>query len=259
MCRIIGRELAEPVPDVSGLESVKYIIFDGKYLFGSKSCLLMVFDAQTRRPVAGRIAAREPKPQILPFLAEIKTAGLNPFGVTTDGNQGAVAAFKAIWPEIIAQRCLFRIERQSLSWCRMRPRYLPALELKNIVYGLTLIKSREQADSFTKTFSDLKDKHENELSSYDTNHVVQSDILKAYAVVNNALENMFRYIDNPQIAQTTNNVESYFKQIQNIKGFRHNGLTKTHLTQLINWKIHYDTKPKNQSPKHKKSSPKNNT
>ncbi len=244
ICRIIDRELGRDVPAVAGLENVTHVVFDGKYLFGNRSCLVMIFDALTKRPVTGKITLRESQRLIEPFLEELRQAGLKPVAVTTDGNNGAIKAFQAVWPSITTQRCLFHIERQSLSWCRMRTRYLPAQDLKYLVRGLTRVTTRQQAQVFTRDFFTLCDIHRDELGSYDRNHKVQSDILKAYTLISNALENMFHYLDDPYIAHTTNIVESYFKQIQNIKGYRHNGLTLEHLTQLINWKIHHDTHPK---------------
>ena len=242
--RLLLRELAKPVPAPSGLETVTHLLFDGKFLFGRKYCLLTILDATTNRPVAGMVVAGETRRCITPWLQELKAQGLRPTAVTTDGRQAGIYAFTEAWPDIVVQRCLFHIRLQVESWCRARPKYPAAHDLKQLCGRLCSIKTASQAESFASAYWQLRQQHQETLATLDASHPVEGDILQAYRLVRNALSFCFRYLDDLAIASTTSPLEGYFKQIQDVRGFRHAGLTEKHLVQFLAWKIHYDSKKK---------------
>lgn len=242
--RILLRELTKPVPVPTNLEHVTHVIFDAKFLFGRKYCLLVLLDAETNQPVAGTIASGETRPCITTWLESLRQSGLNPTAVTTDGHQAGIYSFKRLWPDIAMQRCLFHVRMQCEAWCRSNPKYDSAKALKQLCVAVCRIRDVQAADAFSRAYYELKNTYRDELSKLDSTHPIQSDILKAYQLLNNALGSCFHYIEDPKIAKTTSALEGYFKHIQRIKGFQHNGLTEKHLFQFLAWKIYYDTQKK---------------
>jgi hypothetical protein len=239
--QIILRELIKQLPVKQNLEQHRHILFDGKFLFGRKYCLAMIFDAHANKPIACIVVKAESKKHIGPWLEELKSQGFNPKSVTTDGNQSVIASFMDTWPEITVQRCLFHIQLQVLSWLRARPRYESARALKELVGSITKIKTKAQAKLFEEQFLELCHRYKSQIRAFDSTHPVESDSIRAYSLVLNALDKCFHYLDNPDIAPTTSALEGYFKQIQRIKGFSHNGLTKEHLFRAIAWKVFFDS------------------
>jgi len=240
--RILLRKLATAVPARTNLAQFTHIIFDGKYLFGRKFCLLVILDAITNQPIAGTVVKAENRKHTIPWLQLLKDQGLNPIAVTTDGKQTAIRAFGELWPAVITQRCLFHIKLQVEAWVREKPRYESARALLPLTGAICSVASTAQADIFKQRFNILYKNYKCELESFDSTHPVQGDTIRAYSMVRNALDHCFHYLDDSQISKTTSSLEGYFKQIQRIRGFGHNGLTQEHLFHFIEWKIYYDNK-----------------
>lgn len=238
--RLLLSYLDEQVPPPHGLETVKYLIFDAKYLFGRERCLVVLMDAVTRTPIAGKVIRSETSAHIVPWLIMLRDAGLQPTAVTTDGRQTAIAAFRIVWPNIANQRCLFHIRMQVESWCRFRPRYASAGELKNHIASICSITSIIDVKIFQETYMDIATRHQLELTALDSTHPVEGDIIRAFTLVRLAMPHCFLYLDDGNIARTTSCLEGYFKQVQYVRGFQRNGLTKEHLQQFLAWKIYND-------------------
>lgn len=242
--RLLLRELARPVPPLPQLGQVRYVLFDAKFLFGRRFCLLVVFDATANRPVAGTVVRSENRACITPWLYELQAAGLHPVAVTTDGRQAGIYAFREVWPTIAVQRCLFHIRMQVDSWARQRPRYASARALKQLVAGICSIRTEAQLHAFREAYAQLRRTYESELAGLDKTHPVQGDLIRAYQLVHHALTDCFRYLEDSRIAKTTSPLEGYFKQVQRIRGFQHNGLTEEHLFQFLAWRLYYDGREK---------------
>ena len=227
--------------DQLDLSSYKYITFDGKFLFGREFCLLVVFDALTNRPIIGTVAKAESKPNITHWLNQLKQAGLAPVAVTTDGLEAGIMAFREIWPGIITQRCLFHIKLQVTAWCRIPPRIGLGKELSSCVDRLMHVDSPASAESFVCEYKDIVARHRDYINTLDPKKTTDKDLKKAVVLIDKAGPNMFHYLRDARIAKTTSPLEGYFKHIQNIRGFRHNGLTEQHLFDFIKWRIYFDS------------------
>lgn len=237
---ILLRELATTPPIKTNLALFTHIIFDGKYLFGRKFCLLVILDALSHRPIAGTVVKAENRKHLLPWLQLLKNQGLSPVAVTTDGKQTAIYAFKDLWPDVITQRCLFHIKLQVEAWLREKPRYASTRALLSLTGVICNIENIAQANTFKKNYSALEDVHQKEIEGFDRTHPVQGDAIRSFSLVTLALCNCFHYLNDPRIAKTTSSLEGYFKQVQRIRGFSHNGLTQEHLFHFIAWKLYYD-------------------
>lgn len=126
------------------LSKYKYLIFDGKYLFGRKFSLLMIFDALDNKPIICHIGKAENKKHILPFLRRVKKQGLNPKVVTLDGLRASIFSFKEVWPNILIQRCIFHIKLQINAWTRIPPRTKLGHQLSRLANSLLLVKTKKE-------------------------------------------------------------------------------------------------------------------
>lgn len=238
--RLLLGELSQPVPALPGLTQATHVLFDAKFLFGRKYCLLVILDAASNRPVAGKIVTGETKACITPWLEELKAAGMNPVAVTTDGRAAGLHAFARLWPAITIQRCLFHIRMQAESWCRAKPKYPSAIALKALCSQLCSIRTAGQAAAFQTAYWQLRETYQAELEQLNSAHPVEGDLIRAYQLIQHALPNCFQYLEDPGIARTTSPLEGYFKQVQKIRGFTHNGLTEKHLFQFLMWRLYFD-------------------
>lgn len=239
--RIILRNLDTFPPKKEDFNRIKYIVFDGKYLFGRKYCLLTIINSETHKPISGIVAKAENQRNMIPWLQSLKTQGLDPIAVTTDGKHTAITAFKKIWPRIITQRCLFHIKLQIQAWVRFKPRYDSSKAILNLVSCIDRVKNKIQIKDFQSAYLKLTKIHKYELSNFDIKHPIQSDTLRAYSLLKNAIPHCFYYLDNSMISSTSSVVEGYFKQIQRIKGFDHCGLTEKHLINFLAWRLYFDS------------------
>jgi hypothetical protein len=64
------------------------------------------------------------------------------------------------------------------------------------------------------------------------------DLRRAMALINNALPDMFYFLDNENIHSTTNALESFHSR-QKSDYQRHRGLTKEHRIQYIQWYCYF--------------------
>ena len=237
---ILARCLALDPPARTDFAGAANVIFDGKFLFGRRYSLLVVMDANTKKPVAATVATAESRRYVLPWLSELKSLGFNPRSVTTDGNAGVIGSFKHLWPDITMQRCLFHIRLQVTAWMRRKPRYACTKALLCFIASITNVTTELGAQAFREGFKNLLEQHKQELATFDPSHPVQGDAIRAFSLVSHALDQCFCYLNNPGVASTTSALEGYFKQIQRIKGFDHNGLTKEHLFKFLAWRIYFD-------------------
>lgn len=239
--QILLKELTKNPIDTNRLAGYKYLVFDGKYLFGRKYSLLTIYDALTNKPIASTIAKGENRAGIIPWLTNLKAQGLSPVAVTTDGLRAGVFSFREVWPDITTQRCLFHIKLQITAWARIPPRTELGKDLTNYVNQLFYVQTTTQANAFYEGYLVILEKHKDTIAGLDSAKTLERDLKRAVSVMRYALPDLFHYIDDPNIAKTTSGLEGYFKQIQNIRGFRHNGLTEEHLFNFIKWKIFYDS------------------
>jgi hypothetical protein len=66
---------------------------------------------------------------------------------------------------------------------------------------------------------------------------VFSDLKRARSMLLSALPDMFRYLDDPRIAKSTNALEGYFARLKD-KYRQHRGLARHHREAYLRWYFH---------------------
>src|SRR3989338_7743183 len=87
--------------------------------------------------ITNRYLKRENYLAAFELFKELSDKGIKPAAITIDGNTSVIRALKDVWPNIVIQRCIVHIQRQGLSWLRMRPKLEPSVQLRKILLAVT--------------------------------------------------------------------------------------------------------------------------
>jgi len=210
------------------------LILDGTFLHRPVS-IIALMDAGNNSIIHGQYGLREnSEKQLRSFFKPLIARGLNPVSCTVDGNPQAIRVLKALWPEIIIQRCVVHIQRQGLMWCRRYPKTVYARKLRDIFLRVTNIRSKEEENKLLEAICQWEEQYGQYIERKPERGRVFSDIKRARSMLIKALPNMFHYLDDPNISFTTNCLEGYFSRL---KGHyrQHRGLRKRKLDNYFNW------------------------
>jgi hypothetical protein len=215
------------------LLNAKYVLFDGTY-FHKNGCLAIIMDHKAKKPISYVYMDKESYYNVLPMLLEAKDRGLEPKAVTMDGHIQVIRAIQEVWPEAVIQRCLYHIQRQGMSWLRTCPKTEAGMALRKMLISLTDIKTDEDRLAFLEVYNQWNEKYREFIRALPRTSVANIDLKRATALINNALPDMFHYLQDPDIAATTNLLENFYSQLKQ-SYIDHRGLTETHKISYLKW------------------------
>lgn len=169
--------------------------------------------------------------------------GLRLESITTDGHKSILKAMKKSVPDVIAQRCLVHIQRMCLLWLTRYPKHPAGQELRHLVLQILKIKTNNDrlhwTGEFRKWHEQYKDYINEKTHNTDTGRYWYTHKLlrRSYITINRALPNMFHYLANPKIPNTTNGIEGFFSHLKNHLDL-HRGLTIKNRINFIKWYIY---------------------
>lgn len=223
----------QPVLSHNKFQKTKYLLFDGTY-FHKNGCLAIMMDHGAKNVLSYSYIEKESYHNVYPLLIDLKQKGLDPKAITMDGHRFVIQAILEVWPEVLIQRCLYHIQRQGLQWLRVYPKTAAGGELRFILKSITSIRSEKDKMVFLMTYSNWYCKYRDFIKKLPRNNVANIDLKKAMGLINNALPDMFHYIDDPFIAPTTNLLENFYSQLKH--HYRsHRGLTEKHKISYLKW------------------------
>ena len=215
------------------LQKAKYLIFDGTY-FSRKYCLIVIWDTQLHQVVTAKFIDKESYISTIRWFTLLRQDGLEPISITTDGQTQVMRAIKEVWETCLNQRCLYHIQRQSEMWLRQFPRYELAKELKYLIRQLPNIKTNDGKIEWWKQYCIWKEKYQKDIVLLNYKDKVESDIIRAYRMIEHAYPNMFYFLENHIICSTSNELEGYFSHLKRLYR-QHAGLRKEHLEHYLLW------------------------
>ena len=227
----LGKE--PPKFDKDVLKKAKYLIFDGTY-FHKDGCLAVFMDNKKKKVLHFEYIEKESYYNIYPVLISLREAGLNPKVITLDGHKMVIRAILDVWVEVIVQRCLYHIQRQGLQWLRTYPKTRAGRELRYILMMVTKIRTEEDKMAFLENYEYWHVRYKEFIKLLPRESVANIDLKKATALINNALADMFHYIDDSNIAPTTNLLENFYSQLKH-QYRRHRGLSEEHKVAYLKW------------------------
>lgn len=228
----LGREPERYGGDFS---RVRYLQFDGTY-FKHENCLMVLMDNATGKVVSSSYNDRENYACAHQLFEEMRCCGMQPVAITIDGNTSVLRALRAVWPDIIIQRCIAHIQRQGLAWLRRYPRIQASKDLRKILLRITAVKDAQGRKTFIEDFGNWEKQYSSFVLALPSRDKVYGDLQRARSLILHALPNMFYYLEDPCIAATTNKLEGYFSRLKEIYR-KHRGLSKKHRQNYFAWYI----------------------
>ncbi len=210
---------------------------DGTFIQNRKGVFL-VMDGISNHVIAGRSSMEENAVSLVSFFEELTINGLSPVSATIDGNPAIKKALRRIWPDIIIQRCLVHIQRQGLSWCRRSPNRTDAKHLRRIFLSATDITTEKELNLFIEHVQLGEQRFGHKIQLTKERGRVFSDIKRARSMLLSALPDMFHYLKNPLIANSTNTVEGYFGRMKR-KYRQHPGVSNNNQRAFFMWYLHF--------------------
>jgi transposase-like protein len=217
--------------------NVQYVIFDATY-FHKDGCLLNIMNAIDQRIIAQLYVDKESFKDAYVWFTNLKHQGLNPMFVTTDGERSIIKAMKLVWPGAKLQRCLYHIQHEGMRWLRTYPKTEAGKALRAILSRLSQIKTDKERDEFINTYYSWINKYKSFVVSLPRTTIAFKDLRRTMVLINNALPDMFYFLDNENIHATTNALESYHSRLKSDYQ-RHRGLIREHKIQYIRWYCYF--------------------
>lgn len=163
--------------------------------------------------------------------------------ITTDGHKSILKAIKKALPNVQVQRCLVHIQRMCLLWLTRFPKHPAGIELRQLMLMLLKIKTENDRLFWTKALAYWHKRHSTYLQEKTLNQLTgkywytHKLLRRSYSTVKRALPNMFHYLSNSKIPNTTNGIEGFFSHLKNHLDL-HRGLTFSHRVDFIKWYIY---------------------
>ena len=128
----------------------------------------------------------------------------------------------------------FPYPARRLRWLRTYPKTQAGKELRFILSKLSWIKNIKERNCFIKAYKQWLDKYKDFVKSLPRDKIEFKDLKRTIALINNALPDMFFYLNNNLVHATTNALEGFHSRLKTDYQ-RHRGLTKEHRINYINW------------------------
>ena len=234
--RIIEYWLLQPPPEsYPFLEQCVSAIIDGTFIKRRKG-ILALMNAVNHTMLYGAYNVSEEPRDLGGLFHYLARRGLSLQYATVDGNPALSQALERQWPQIVLQRCLVHVQRQGLSWCRRNPKRTDAKHLRRIFLNVMTIRSMSDRNRFLNRVHLWERTHGTRIAATPEHGYVFSDLKRARNMLLAALPNMFHYLDNPLIANSTNALEGYFSRLKQ-RYRQHRGLAPRHRHAYFQWYV----------------------
>lgn len=217
----------------SDYRNYEYIIYDGTY-FHKNGCLICLMDIKTKTIIATMYANKEGGAIAAPWFKNLRDKGLKPRFVVMDGEQTVMKAIRGIWPQVKIQRCLYHIQREGMRWLRTYPKTDAGKDLRVLLNALCNINTITKRNQFIRNYRMWLDKYEDFVHLLPPGNIAFKDLKRTISLLNNALPDMFHYLQEPVIPSTTNTLEGFYSRLK-ADYRRHRGLTQTHKIHYLKW------------------------
>jgi transposase-like protein len=209
------------------------MIYDATY-FHKDGCLLNLMSAQDQKIIAHIYVKKESFKDAYAWFINLKKQGLNPYFITTDGEKSILRAMTLVWRGARLQRCLYHIQREGKRWLRTYPKTEAGKELRILLSRLTMVKTINERDTFIQGFHDWSEKYREFVLTLPRTTVAFKDLRRTVGLINNALPDMFHFLEDKSVHSTTNALEGFHSRLKSDYQ-RHRGLTREHRIQYIHW------------------------
>lgn len=240
LTRIKDYWLEQNPQEVCDYSKIHYLIFDATY-FHKEGCLLNLMEAVSQRIVAHRYVKKESFKDTYPWFLSLQQQGLTPRVITTDGERSVLRALHLVWPQARYQRCLYHIQHEGMRWLRSSPNTEAGKQLRELLAQLSRIKTGAERDHFINGYVTWLKKYGDDIKALPNTSVAYKDLKRTIVLLNNALPDMFYYLEDEQIPATTNALEGFHSRLK-ADYQRHRGLSREHRLSYIHWYCYFKNK-----------------
>jgi transposase-like protein len=202
-----------------------------------------LMNALDQKIIAHLYVRKESFKEAYPWLINLRQQGLNPSFITTDGERSILRAMKLVWPEAKLQRCLYHLQHEGMRWLRTYPKTEAGKVLRDILSRLSRIKTLKERDAFIRKYDAWLRRYKDIVLLLPRTTVASKDLRRTMVLINNALPDMFYYLEDKRVLATTNALEGFHSRLKSDYR-RHRGLTKEHRIQYIHWYCYFENKRK---------------
>lgn len=234
--RIIHYWLQHPPAEQIRFTAHRYLLLDATFLDQRKG-IFAAMEAKRHSIIHGASDMTEGPGHLYPFCCYLKQHGLIPHSATLDGNPHLIRILRLLWPQILIQRCLVHIQRQGLMWCRRYPKRTDAKRLRGLFLKIMSIRTPGHRKRFVSELRHWENHYGRQIAASPERGPVFSDLKRARSMLIAALPDMFRYLDNPFIPNSTNALEGYFARLKQ-RYRQHRGLARRHREAYFRWYLH---------------------
>lgn len=220
--------------DYSG---IKYVVYDATY-FHKDGCMQNLMDAVNQRIIAHQYIHKESFKEAYPWFVSLKPQGLEPRYITTDGEQSVLRALHVVWPRARYQRCLYHLQHEGMRWLRSSPQTEAGKRLRELLSRLSWIKNASEREAFIGDYGEWLRIYGDFVQALPKTSVAYKDLKRTRVLINNALADMFYYLEDPQVPATTNALEGFHSRLK-ADYQRHRGLTREHRISYIHWYCYF--------------------
>jgi len=221
--------------------TVGYMVYDATY-FHKDGCLLNLMDATNQKIIAHLYVKKESFKEAYPWFMTLWQQGLTPLFITTDGEQSIMRAMKLVWPQAKLQRCLYHLQHEGMRWLRTYPKTEAGKELRVILSRISQIRTIKERDRFIEEYYIWVNQYKDFVLSLPRTTVASKDLRRTMVLINNALADMFYYLEDRHVHATTNALEGFHSRLKTDYQ-RHRGLTREHRIQYLHWYCYYENGP----------------
>ena len=207
-------------------------------------CLLCYQDDEDGYIQLFRFTDGEHYDEIKEDLDNLIRLGVQLESITTDGHKSILKAIRKSVPQVIIQRCLVHIQRMCLLWLTRYPKHQAGKELRQLVLQILKIKTDNDRLFWIREFHQWYERHKDYINEKTNNTetgrywYTHKLLRRSYITIKRALPNMFHYLANPKIPNTTNGIEGFFSHLKNHLDL-HRGLTTKNRINFIKWYIYF--------------------
>jgi hypothetical protein len=126
-----------------------------------------------------------------------------------------------------------------MRWLRTYPKTEAGKQLRDLLSQVNRIKNIEERDAFVNHYSEWLRKYQDYVHSLPRTTVAHKDLQRTIVLINNALPDMFHFLEHPDIYSTTNPLEGFHSRLK-ADYQRHRGLSKDHRITYIHWYCYFE-------------------
>ena len=190
----------------------KILLVDG-IILEKGVCILIAID-RNGIPITWHECVRENFFSWIELFRKVKECGfIDPTCIVSDAQKGLIQARKYVFPCITHQRCMTHVVRLAQAWLTRNPRMVAGQELLSLVNSMYKVKTKNEAETFTKKFNDWHERHKDflkEKSSTPFSKIAwytHRRIRGVKSLIKNALPDLFTFLEIPNTPRTTNKLE----------------------------------------------------